>query len=647
MNRSKQSKMVGVVLAICAFLFAFFPEVSSGQNVEVSAKLSQPHTAVGEVVELTISVSGARYAKVPDNFVLDGLPIVSRGQSTQVSIVNFQMTTTTVYTYLLRPEREGSFTIPSLAIEVGGQTYSTKPVQLEVRGVATVSPGQGTPSSRLPGGANAGQVQRQRNPRQQQQQGGQQQVPIDQIAKMEVLFSQKEAYVGQMIPVELRVYFDTRFQFELSQMPVFSGEGFIGEKLSEPEERREVIGGVPFQVVTFRTAITPVKAGALVVKPAEMACSVVLPGSGRMGMGSLFDDFFGGDPFGGMMGERRELTLKSGEVSLKVKNLPKEGKPLDFAGAIGQFTLAQRMEPARAEIGEPMKLITDIRGQGNFGSIVQPTLENTDGWRTYSGGDKFTANDASGFGGSKVFDTTVMPMREVRESPVAVFSYFDPVKEAYVTLRGEAQPVLIRGGKVPATAAKSPVSGDGKVASTPTPQATPVVAEGQVSSEDGAGKTELVPLAMGEVGSFQAVPFRLNYLAANGIALVVFLGFLSFVGLRKKRGGVSGKLAKMKREQAQILQVLGEPNLGSKEFFAKAEEFIRRQQRVAAGDPEFAWDESRLAGDERLSQELRGELAKIFDWNNELKFSSRSQEPGVGQREATVAALRALMKQLN
>ncbi len=640
MNRNKKNKAAGTVFALCVLVAMFFPRVLLAQNVEVNATLSPQIAAVGESVELTISVTGgnARHAKIPDNFVLDGLPIVSRGQSTQVNVINFQMTTTLNYTYLLRPEREGSFTIPSLAIEVGGKTYPTRPLQLEVRGMAKVTPGGGGRAQGqqqgLPG------QQRQRNPRQQQQAGGQQQVSVDQIAKMEVVLPQKEVYVGQMVPVEVKAYFDMRFHFELSQMPVFSGEGFVAEKLSEPEERRETINGVPFQVVTFRSAITPVKSGDLVVSPAELACSVVLSGPNRMG--SFFDDFFGGDPFGGMMGERRELSVKSNEISLKVKNLPKEGKPVDFSGAIGQFTLSQRMDPARAEVGEPMKLIADLRGQGNFGAVVQPALEGTDGWRTYSGGDKFTANDPIGFSGSKVFDITVMPMQEVRESPVAVFSYFDPAKAKYVTLRGDAQPVLIRGGKAPATPPKQQTANP--ATPTPAPQATPTP---QTADTGDAGtKQEVQPQSVPIIGSFQAFPLRIEYLIANGAALVALLGFAGLVFAKRKQAGRYGKIAKLQKEQTRVLQALSSPGISGREFFEKAAEFIFRQQRIAANDPELVGDENSLANDSRLTPELRAEIARVFSWNSELKFSSKAQEPNAGQREATQAALQALSKQL-
>jgi len=323
-------------------------------------------------------------------------------------------------------------------------------------------------------------------------------------------------------------------------------------------------------------------------------------------------------------------------VEIQAKALPKEGKPTDFSGAIGQFTLTQQMKPVRAEVGEPMKLVVDIEGRGNFRSINAPALEHSDGWRVYSGGDKFDGSDSIGYGGRKTFEITVLPMREVKESPSAIFSYFDPVKGKYITLKGEPQPILVRGGTAPAPKSTPPVP-------APTPSAT---AAAQVEPPPVETATATAPFVTYQPSSFRALPKKMEFLVANIAALIGFLALVIVFFLRKKSQSIPGKIAKLRKQQAQVLISLENPNLDVAVFFAEAVGFVHRQQQIHAGKPEERFDEMDLLKGGALTPELRTDISRIFDWQNELKFASRAQAPGKIQRETTLVALRNLAKQI-
>ena len=72
------------------------------------------------------------------------------------------------------PERNGSFTIPAITIEVDGRSYSTQPVALTVR-----------PSSATDGSSEA-----------------------EKLDFVELLVPKKTVYLGEAIPIEFRLYVD-------------------------------------------------------------------------------------------------------------------------------------------------------------------------------------------------------------------------------------------------------------------------------------------------------------------------------------------------------------------------------------------------------------------------------------------------------
>jgi hypothetical protein len=408
----------------------------------------------------------------------------------------------------------------------------------------------------------------------------------------------------------------------------------VAERLSEPEQRSQIIDGVAYDVITFYSAVTALKSGPLEIGPAELICNVIVPSSRRGG--GLFDDFFGGVPFGGMFGERRELNLRSERVELQARALPREGRPDDFSGAIGQFSLSQRINPVRGEVGEPMTMEVEITGQGNFSALSQPPLVDTDGWRVYSGRDSFQANDAIGFGGTKTFNITVMPMAEVGETPRAKLSFFDPVAKEYRTIEAEATPVIVRGGSVPAA--------------TPPPapvQVAPATPEPEAAPEESPAAVARVPFADFFPGTFVPLPLRTEFLVANGAAFVAVLSLLAMAALRQREKNPAHHLRKIRKAQAALLQKLTDRDLEAEAFWAGAVQFCRNQLVLREGRPEAQVDEHSLKEHPDLTPELRAELARVLQWHDETRFSSRSQPLSQLQRETTLQALRALAKQLS
>lgn len=609
-------------------------------GVQVDAQLSSPRTAVGQPVQLSILVDGARGAEVPDNFAVDGLRIAFRGQSTSVNMMNFQVSMIASYNFLVLPEREGTFTIPSLTLHVEGKPYQTPALTLEVVGGGTIAAPPIAPAVPVhpalpPGGGQNPQSTPFRPPTQATPAPAppsSADVPLDKLAFAELILPDGEVYVGQFVPVEIRLYFDQRFRFELNQMPTFSGEGFTAERLSEPVEKSQLIDGVPYQVVTFYSAITAVKTGALQIPSLKLAVNVVVP-SQRTGR-SLFDDFFGGDPFAGMFNETRELNLSTKAMELTVKSLPSEGKPASFQGAIGQFEIGQSISPARGKVGEPLKLSLTVSGQGNFARILAPQVTGDEGWRVYPGSDQFTPTDSVGFGGKKVFTLTVMPLEETRESPSAEFSYFDPVEGKYVTLRTQRDPVAIEGGKAPTGGAARTVA-----AASPTPGADAQDSEPKEGDEKPAESRELQLLAEWKAGTFVPLVARREFLAAQAAAAVGFFCFLAYLLLGVYQASEGSRAAKSRKRMRHLWQTLESGGTENVEFYEAARKLLIEEAGIAgkgcAVGVEYEWLE-----EPGLSVELRAGLREILERADQLKYAGARVENLDAAREKARVVLK-------
>jgi hypothetical protein len=447
-QRRKERSPLSFARRVCAILFIFILALTSLARAEepsASATLSSDSTTLDETVELQITIHGSRKSN-PPQLQVEGLDIRYSGASTQVQMNNFNVTQSVKHTYVVVPQKLGTFTIPAVTVEVDGKKLSTSPLKLTV-----ASPPGGTGSTS--GSATADQ-------------------PNAKFAYAEWVLPKTTAYVGEALPAELRLYVDQRVQCQLSQMPIFSGDGFTAQKFNQPQQRQITKDGRAVVLVIFKTAITPVKPGKLTIPAAEINAIAVLPAKrprtprGMSGM----DDFFNDPFFAGAFNAQQQVVIRPDPVEMEIKELPKADRPRSFSGAVGQFTLETKAAPQRVRIGDPVTVTATITGVGSFERMGAPLIGEGPGWRAYLPSAKFKADDTVGISGAKTFEAAVIAESPQTEIPPVEFSFFNPSTEKYETLRGDRLALTVEGAAAPSP---TPALVAAATVATPTPAATP------------------------------------------------------------------------------------------------------------------------------------------------------------------------------
>src|SRR2546429_2162917 len=421
--------LIGITAGILAAGFAF------ADSPGVTAVLSNSEIVVGETVELQIKVTGPGDAQPPEEISVDGLEIHATGQSRQFEIHNFATSSSVTYNYTILPLRAGRFTIASQTVRAGGKLLRTPELILNVADApgrsSSARPSRGTQS---------------------------QSVSAGDLLFAELIVPKKVAYVGEIVPVQIRMGFDPRIRPRLIEPPEISGQGFTAEKLQQSGQTSESINGRPYDVVTYKSAIAAARAGKFELGPVKAKAQVIVPRArsvprsrGRspfdlFDLDDPFSDPFFSNPFA-QMGERREVEIKSDPVALEVKPLPPNAPP-SFSGAIGNFAMTTDANPKSVQMGDPITVTSAISGRGNFGRVNAPVLEDERGWHKYPPSSKFKQDDEVGISGTKTFETVLSPNEKRQTLPVLAFSYFDPAKEQYVTLRSEPHAITVQVGAV-------------------------------------------------------------------------------------------------------------------------------------------------------------------------------------------------------
>jgi hypothetical protein len=444
MNLSPLHRLRCRLCAVTALLAAgIFPLAAA--DVSVTAEMSRPEISAGEMAELQIKVTGAQQADVPQQIAVDGLQVRLTGQSTQVQMVNFKVSSSVVYSYIVMPLRTGNFTIPGVTVTADGRQFRTAPIQFAVADTrsapapAVQQPAQTTPP------AFPGLQPPPRRPR-----PAPQRIDESRLAFGEVSCSKKAIYAGEAVPVEIRYYFDADYQVQVRGKVDFGGEGIVAERFPDPKESREERDGTVYNVLTFRTLLSAVKPGMIDLPPAKLDCQVQVPGGAPPGFDDpVFRQLMGGQsPFM----QARDLQVKTAPLHLDILPLPREGRPVSFSGAVGQFDIDALVPNPRPAPGDPATLSVKIGGKGNFKGMGAPVLTDDEGWRSYPPTDKFDSSDELSYSGVKSFDFTLIAQEQRKASPGAEFSYFDPTAAKYVTLTTKPLPLKAS----PGSASNSP-----------------------------------------------------------------------------------------------------------------------------------------------------------------------------------------------
>jgi hypothetical protein len=384
--------------------------VAAAGELQFSATVDRTTVGLGEQFQLVLTVQGEDMLSVPSP-ELPAMPDVSilgrsSSQSTSFSIIGGQMKkqATVSFVYALAAQKLGPTTIPACRLNYQGREYTSQPIAMTV---VKAAPGQVPPSPGLPSASP--------------------QVPIEGNLFLAVAPARRTAYVGEPIPVEVSL--GTRFQIAdggWAQAPGF--EGFWSEKVFDADRfafERRTIDGKTFAVsVLKKVVLFPLTAGETTLKP--MAFNVTVSQPPR--------DFF--DVFG----RSQAVRVESKPVSIRVVPLPEEGKPAEFTGGVGQFTLSAALDRASATNGEAVNLVVKISGTGNLHMIEPPALAPVSGLKILAPETKDDAHAVTdAVRGSRSFRYPILPQGDGKFAvgPV-VFAYFDPQARAYKTLHSGA-----------------------------------------------------------------------------------------------------------------------------------------------------------------------------------------------------------------
>jgi hypothetical protein len=152
--------------------------------------------------------------------------------------------------------------------------------------------------------------------------------------------------------------------------------------------------------------------------------------------------------------DRVDAFVAGRALVLRVLPLPEAGRPPEFGGAVGSFTVEAEASPRAIDLDQSLRLVVRVRGDGDLEGFEAPPWKEIGGFRVLGVVDVPGPTE-------RRFELDLAPFSDaVKQIPAIPFAYFEPgASPGYRLARTQPIDVVVRNV---ARAAPDPASREGR-----------------------------------------------------------------------------------------------------------------------------------------------------------------------------------------
>ena len=403
-------------------------DVATAQSVQ--ALVDRTTIGVEETVTYTVEVleSDPNTISPLSPPTTTGLDLLSRfpSRSTNVSWVNGVVTTTTRFSWQFSPVETGQAYFEPLSVVVGGVTYTTEGISVEV-----------VQQSQRPQPRRRSIFDPPPSPFDSQE-------PAEEITGEDIFIrattDKSTAFINEQVMISYELLFRPGMQPRNSrQTDSWDAEGFWREDLnveSDVMPQTEVINGLRYNSVLIkRVAVFPTRSGELTVDPLRISTEVYQRPNRGFGFGSSFFNNY------------EQVEPASQEVAINVIPFP-DSAPSDFRNGVGNYSMEVGLSQTSVLIGEPVELTITISGEGNISTLEGPQVELPGSFESYDPEVVVRKNDYNPLkvGGRKTFSYLMIPrVNGTFSIPPLRFTFLNPETGNYQSILRDLPSIRVVG----------------------------------------------------------------------------------------------------------------------------------------------------------------------------------------------------------
>lgn len=391
----------------------------TAQAEELSFTAEAPNAVVmGETFRLSYTINthkakGFRVGNITDFDILMG---PNQSSSSSTSIINGVRTSsrTLTFTCILRPKKEGTYTIPAATITADGKQMTSKELTIKVLPPDQRSTSSQQTTTQTGRGGSASQTGK----------------FSDDDLFIVATVNKKKVYEQEAILLTYKIYTTLNLTNVSGKMPDL--KGFHTQEVEMPKGNREFqlehYKGRNYRTIVWSQYILfPQQSGKLEIPSISFEGTIAQ----RVQSYDPFDAFFNGGSYVNV-----QKTIRTPKLTIDVSPLP-SGKPASYSGGVGSFSISSSISATELKENEAVTLKLIISGTGNMKLLKTPEIEFPADFDVYDPkvDNKFTLK-TSGQSGNKVIEYLAIPRYGgIYTIPAVEFSYFDVKSGEYKTLK--------------------------------------------------------------------------------------------------------------------------------------------------------------------------------------------------------------------
>jgi len=252
--------------------------------------------------------------------------------------------------------------------------------------------------------------------------------------------SKGKPYVGEGIYVEYRLYVSENisvYDTSVTEAPQYNGFWNQEIKVGSFPVKMGKYNGEDYRYIVLQKALLiPTRTGKLTIDPMKMDIVIGVP-TGRA------------DFFGNVITKNVRREFASPKKVIRPKDLPLDGKPDNFTGAVGQFNFDVSLSKGVLKTNESSQINVAVSGKGNLKLFELPEVKTPVELEKYQPERKEKVKiTTEGLQGSLADIYTVVPQYKGKyKIPSIGFSFFNPKTKKYTSINTEDLYVDVTEGK--------------------------------------------------------------------------------------------------------------------------------------------------------------------------------------------------------
>jgi len=422
----KQKHFSIILLFLSVLLLFSQSNFLFSQDKKVVMETSATELFESDIFELTVSIENFDFNNIsvsPPAFEKYFSLIRGPSQSHSTSIINGKRTESITLSYQFATKKIGKFTIEPFTVTEKSKPYKSNKLKLKV-----IKEGTGKKNS-------------------------------SKDFFIMVSTSNKSPYLSEMIRVDYTLYVKQRYNLRMPTVKETpKAKGFVKDEIKFDRNKagtlvQKIYKGEKYSTLPIKSFwLTPSSVGKQIVEPLLLNVPIekkskIKKKKSRRRSSFFNDSFFNDDAFSGFT-KYVDKTVKSRSLKIDVIKFPIENRPNNFDGIVGKFSLRTTISKTESEVNDAITIKSVISGTGNLNDIKEIKFNIPEDFEIYDATKKVRYNSGSRTSGKVTFEQIIIPrVAGLQKIKASSFSYFDPKKKKYKTVKGKDFKVKVKEGK--------------------------------------------------------------------------------------------------------------------------------------------------------------------------------------------------------